>query len=72
MDLVFDCEGYFAVVCRVFQQFCNLPDRKVNFEAKGLEIFAEKVSVGRLKQALETALERAMETVDLQENLRSQ
>ncbi|WP_273757272.1 DUF6990 domain-containing protein [Bartonella sp. MM73XJBT] len=66
--------GILAAACETLNPYHSksLPGLQLDFQAKGLEIFAEKVSVGRLKQALETAVERAMETVDLQAMLRSQ
>uniref|UniRef100_UPI0038576E2F DUF6990 domain-containing protein n=1 Tax=Bartonella sp. AU15XJBT TaxID=3019087 RepID=UPI0038576E2F len=49
----------------------DIPDIQLNFEAKGLEIFEPEVTVDRLTQALDDALEWAAKEIDLSERLRS-
>ncbi len=60
-----------AAACETLHPYNSksLPGLQLDFNAKGLEIFQERVSVGRLKQALEKALEKAMKTVDLREKI---
>lgn len=49
----------------------DIPDIQLNFEDKGLEIFEPEVTVDRLKQALDDALEWSVTAIDLSERLRS-
>ncbi|WP_019220840.1 DUF6990 domain-containing protein [Bartonella senegalensis] len=49
----------------------DIPDIQLNFEAKGLEIFEPEVTADRLTQALDDALEWAVNAIDLSERLRS-
>ncbi|UTO28994.1 DUF6990 domain-containing protein [Bartonella harrusi] len=65
--------GILAAACKVIDPTHSedLPDLNLNFEAKGLEIFEAEVSADRLKQALDDALEWAVNAIDLHEELRS-
>ncbi len=75
----FDCRlvitsGILAAACQTLdpKNSETLPDLELNFEAKRLEIFEERVRVGHLKQALDEALKWAMKAVDLRKVLRAQ
>ncbi len=75
----FDCaiaviSGIHAAACQTIDPYNSggLIALELSFDLKGLEIFEEKVSVGRLRHALEKALEKAMDEVDLGNMLRSQ
>ncbi|WP_254475505.1 hypothetical protein [Bartonella sp. B1098] len=75
----FDCaiavvSGIHAAACQTIDPYNSggLIALELSFDLKGLEIFEEKVSAGRLRHALEKALEKAMDEVDLGNILRSQ
>lgn len=75
----FDCaiavvSGIHAAVCQTIDPYNSggLMALELRFDVKGLEIFEEKVSAKRLRRALETALEKAMDDVDLGNMLRTQ
>ncbi|QEE09792.1 hypothetical protein D1093_09550 [Bartonella kosoyi] len=75
----FDCaiavvSGIHAAACQTIDPYNSggLIALELSFDVKGLEIFEEKVSAGRLRHALERALEKAMRDVDLSNMLRSQ
>lgn len=59
--------GLLAAACQIIDPSNSetLPDLILNFEAKGLEIFEERVRAQRLKQALDEALKWAMKAVNL-------
>ncbi len=59
--------GLLAAACQIIDPSNSetLPDLTLNFEAKGLEIFEERVRAQRLKQALDEALKWAMKAVNL-------
>lgn len=66
--------GIHAAVCLTIDPYNSggLIALELSFDVKGLEIFEEKVSAKRLRCALETALEKAMDDVDLGNMLRAQ
>lgn len=75
----FDCaiavvSGIHAAACQTIDPYNSggLIALELSFDLKGLEIFEEKVSAGRLRHALQKALEKAMSEVDLGNILRSQ
>lgn len=76
---LFDCgllimSGLFAAACQTINPYNSqtLPVVHLSFIARGLQIFEEKVTVARLKQALDETLEWTMEDRRLQEMFRSQ
>ncbi|WP_345117499.1 DUF6990 domain-containing protein, partial [Bartonella jaculi] len=66
--------GILATACKVINPTYSedLEDLQLNFEEKGLEIFEVDVTADCLTQALDDALEWAVQAIDLHEELRSQ
>ncbi|WP_345116963.1 hypothetical protein [Bartonella jaculi] len=66
--------GIFAAACQTINPYNSqaLPAVHLSFVRRGLQIFAERVTKDRLKQALDETLKWAMEDSRLQETFRSQ
>ncbi|WP_273721886.1 MULTISPECIES: hypothetical protein [unclassified Bartonella] len=66
--------GFFAAACRTIHPYHSqsLLVFHLSFIARGLQIFEEKVTVGRLKQALDETLEWTMKDRRFQEIFHSQ